>query len=121
VDTPGAYPVPEAEDRGQAFSIARCFQTLASGRTPVVACIIGEAGSGGALALGFGDRIIMMENAFYSAITPEGFSSIVFKDTKKKDLAAETLKGTGRDLYASGIVDYLIKGARGRCPQRPRR
>lgn len=109
VDTPGAYPVPEAEDRGQAFSIARCIQTLASVRTPVVACIIGEAGSGGALALGFGDRIIMMENAFYSAITPEGFSSIVFKDTKKKDLAAETLKGTGRDLYASGIVDYLIR------------
>ncbi len=109
VDTPGAYPVPEAEDRGQAFSIARCIQAVASVRTPVVACIIGEAGSGGALALGFGDRIIMLENAFYSAISPEGFSSIVYKDVSKKEKAAETLKGSGRDLYAAGIVDYLVK------------
>lgn len=109
VDTPGAYPVPEAEDRGQAFSIARCIQTIAGVRTPVVACIIGEAGSGGALALGFGDRIIMLENAFYSAISPEGFSSIIYKDAAKKEKAAETLKGSGRDLYAAGIVDYLIK------------
>jgi acetyl-CoA carboxylase carboxyl transferase subunit alpha len=109
VDTPGAYPVPEAEDRGQAFSIARCIQAVASVRTPVVACIIGEAGSGGALALGFGDRIIMLENAFYSAISPEGFSSIIYKDVSKKEKAAETLKGSGRDLYAAGIVDYLVK------------
>lgn len=109
VDTPGAYPVPEAEDRGQAFSIARCIQAIAGVRTPVVACIIGEAGSGGALALGFGDRIIMLENAFYSAISPEGFSSIIYKDATKKEKAAETLRGSGRDLYAAGIVDYLIK------------
>lgn len=109
VDTPGAYPAPEAEERGQAFSIALCIQALSSVRTPVVACIIGEAGSGGALALGYGDRIIMLENAFYSAISPEGFSSIVFKDAKRKELAAETLRGTGRDLYAAGIVDYLVK------------
>jgi acetyl-CoA carboxylase carboxyl transferase subunit alpha len=109
VDTPGAYPVPEAEDRGQAFSISRCIQAIASVRTPVVVCIIGEAGSGGALALGFGDRIIMLENAFYSAISPEGFSSIIYKDASKKEKAAETLKGSGRDLYAAGIVDYLVK------------
>ncbi len=109
VDTPGAYPVPEAEDRGQAFSIARCIQALASLRTPIVACIVGEAGSGGALALGFGDRIIMLENAFYSAISPEGYSSIVFKDPSKREQAAETLRGTGRDLYAFGIVDHLVK------------
>jgi acetyl-CoA carboxylase carboxyl transferase subunit alpha len=75
----------------------------------VVACIIGEAGSGGALALGFGDRIIMLENAFYSAISPEGFSSIIFKDPTQKEKAAETLRGSGRDLYAAGIVDYLVK------------
>jgi len=109
VDTPGAYPVPEAEDRGQAFSIARCIQTIAGVRTPVVACIIGEAGSGGALAFGFGDRIIMLENSFYSAISPEGFSSIIFKDPTKKEKAAETLRGSGRDLYAAGIVDYLVR------------
>ena len=109
VDTPGAYPVPEAEDRGQAFSIAQCIQTIASVRTPVVACIIGEAGSGGALALGFGDRIIMLENAFYSSISPEGFSSIIFGDPSKKERAAETLRGTGKDLYGYGIVDYLVK------------
>jgi acetyl-CoA carboxylase carboxyl transferase subunit alpha len=109
VDTPGAYPVPEAEDRGQAFSIAQCIQTIAGVRTPVVACIIGEAGSGGALALGYGDRIIMLENAFYSAISPEGFSSIIFKDPTQKEKAAETLRGSGRDLYAAGLVDYLVK------------
>jgi acetyl-CoA carboxylase carboxyl transferase subunit alpha len=109
VDTPGAYPVPEAEDKGQAFSIAQCIQMVACVKTPVVACIIGEAGSGGALALGFGDRIIMLENAFYSAISPEGFSSIIYGDSTKKEKAAETLRGSGRDLYSYGIVDYLVK------------
>jgi len=109
VDTPGAYPAPEAEDRGQAFSIAQCIRMVACVKTPVVACIIGEAGSGGALALGFGDRIIMLENAFYSAISPEGFSSIIYGDSTKKEKAAETLKGSGRDLYGYGIVDYLVK------------
>ena len=109
VDTPGAYPMPEAEERGQAFSIARCISTLEGIRTPVIACIIGEAGSGGALALGFGDRIIMLENAFYSAISPEGFSSIISGDASNKENAADTLKGSGRDLYLAGLVDYLVR------------
>lgn len=109
VDTPGAYPIPDAEDKGQAFSIARCIATIASVRTPVIACIIGEAGSGGALALGFGDRIIMLENAFYSSISPEGFSSIIQGDASNKENAADSLRGSGRDLYAQGIVDYLIR------------
>jgi acetyl-CoA carboxylase carboxyl transferase subunit alpha len=109
VDTPGAYPLPETEYKGQAFSIARCISTLASLRTPVIAAVIGEAGSGGALALGFGDRIIMLENAFYSAISPEGFSSIVYGDDSNKEAAADTLKGTGRDLFDGGIVDYLVR------------
>jgi len=109
VDTPGAYPVPEAEYRGQAFSIAQCIAAIASVRAPVVACIIGEAGSGGALALGFGDRIIMLENAFYGSISPEGFSSIMFGDSSMKVSAADTLKGTGKDLYREGIVDSLVK------------
>jgi acetyl-CoA carboxylase carboxyl transferase subunit alpha len=108
VDTPGAYPIPEAEYRGQAFSIAQCISTIAGLRTPVIACIIGEAGSGGALALGFGDRIIMLENAFYSSISPEGYSSIIYGDAANKEIAADTLKGTGKDLYREGIVDYLI-------------
>lgn len=119
VDTPGAYPAPEAEDRGQAFSIARCIQVIAEVRTPVIACIIGEAGSGGALALGFGDRIIMLENAFYSAISPEGFSSIIYGDASKKEKAAETLKGTGKDLYGYGIVDYLVKEPMGGAHNEP--
>jgi acetyl-CoA carboxylase alpha subunit len=89
VDTPGAYPIPETEYKGQAFSIARCISAIASIRTPVIVCIIGEAGSGGALALGFGDRIIMLENAFYSSISPEGFSSIIYGDASNKELAAD--------------------------------
>jgi len=109
VDTPGANPVPDAEYKGQAFSIARCISTIAGIRSPVVSCIIGEAGSGGALALGFGDRIIMLENAFYSAITPEGYSSIVYGDDTRKERAADSLKGTGKDLYKVNIVDCLIK------------
>ncbi|MEA3223740.1 MAG: carboxyl transferase domain-containing protein [Thermodesulfobacteriota bacterium] len=109
VDTPGAYPGLEAEHKGQAFSIARCISTIASINVPVIACIIGEAGSGGALSLGFGDRIIMLEHAFYSAISPEGFSSIIWGDVSSKEIAADILKGTGRDLYEGGIVDYLVK------------
>lgn len=108
VDTPGAYPDPVAEDRGQAYSISMCIDMISSVRTPVVACIIGEAGSGGALALGFGDRLIMLENAFYSAISPEGFASIKKGDEVTKEDAAEILKGTGRDLYMQGIVDYMV-------------
>ncbi|MBN2298762.1 MAG: acetyl-CoA carboxylase carboxyl transferase subunit alpha [Deltaproteobacteria bacterium] len=109
VDTPGAYPVPDAEYKGQAFSIAQCISVIASLRTRVVACIIGEAGSGGALALGFGDRIIMLENAFYSSISPEGYSSIIYGDATNKEMAADTLRGTGRDLYQEGLVDCLIR------------
>lgn len=119
VDTPGAYPVPETEYRGQAFSIARCISTLASLKTRVVVCVIGEAGSGGALALGFGDRIIMLENAFYSAISPEAFSSILYGDASNKELAADTLKGSGRDLFKEGVVDHLIKEPTGGAQNDP--
>ena len=109
VNTPAAYPGIEAENKGQAFSIARSISTIASVRVPVIACVIGEGGSGGALALGFGDRIVMLENSFYSSITPEGFSSIVWGDASKKEIAADLLKGTGTDLYEGGLVDYLVK------------
>lgn len=119
VDTPGAYPVPDAEYRGQAFSIAQCISTIAGLKTPVIACIIGEAGSGGALALGYGDRIIMLENAFYSSISPEGYSSIIYGDAANKEIAADTLKGTGKDLYRDGIVDYLIEEPTGGAHNNP--
>jgi len=119
VDTPGAYPGPDAESKGQAFSIARCISTIASINTPVVACIIGEAGSGGALALGFGDKIIMLEHAFYSVISPEGYSSILFENTSKKTSAADMLKGSGSDLFANGIVDYLIHEPTGGAHNNP--
>ncbi len=109
VDTPGAYPAPETEYRGQAFSIARCISTLASLKTPVIVCLIGEAGSGGALALGFGDRIVMLENAFYSAISPEAFSSILYGNALNKEQAADALRGSGRDLTRGGIADHLVK------------
>lgn len=120
VDTPGAYPAPEAEYKGQAFSIARCISTIAGLRTPVVVCIIGEAGSGGALALGFGDRMIMLENAFYSSISPEGYSSIMYGDIANREMAAETLRGAGRDLFADGIVDYLVREPTGGAHNDPK-
>jgi acetyl-CoA carboxylase carboxyl transferase subunit alpha len=119
VDTPGAFPVPETEYKGQAYSIARCLSALAGVRTPVVAVIIGEAGSGGALALGFGDRVVMLENAFYSAISPEGYSSIIYGDDSKKEESADTLKGTGRDLYQEGIVDFLVREPTGGAHNEP--
>jgi acetyl-CoA carboxylase carboxyl transferase subunit alpha len=119
VDTPGAYPLPETEYKGQAFSIARCISALAGVRTPVIAVIIGEAGSGGALALGFGDRVVMLENAFYSAISPEGFSSIIYGNDSNKEAAADSLKGTGRDLYQGGIVDFLVREPTGGAHNKP--
>ena len=109
VDTPGANHMPEAEDRGQAYSIAQCIARTAGVRVPVVACIIGEAGSGGALALGFGDRVIMLENGYYSAISPEGFASIVYRDVERKAEAAEVLKGTGHDLLERGLIDHMVE------------
>ncbi len=121
VDTPGAYPAPEAEYKGQAQSIARCIATLADLKTPVMACILGEAGSGGALALGFGDRVVMLENAFYSAISPEGYASIVYKDASRKEEAADALKGTAKDLLDAGIVDHLVREPVGGAHNDPER
>ncbi len=109
VDTPGAYPIPEAEYKGQALSIANCIATIADLKTPVIACIVGEGGSGGALAIGFGDRMIMCENSFYSVISPESYASIVYRDTERKEEAAEALKGTGADLLELGIIDRLVQ------------
>jgi acetyl-CoA carboxylase carboxyl transferase subunit alpha len=108
VDTPGAYPGVGAEERGQAEAIARNQRDMAKLETPIVVAIIGEGGSGGALAIAVGDTVIMLENAIYSVISPEGCASILWRDGKKNVQAAEALKLTASDLLALGIVDEVV-------------
>jgi acetyl-CoA carboxylase carboxyl transferase subunit alpha len=108
IDTPGAYPGLGAEERGQAMAIAEDQQAMATLRTPIIAAIIGEGGSGGALALGVGDRLLMMENATYSVISPEGCAAILWKSEAEKEKAAEALRGTAADLRDLGIIDEIL-------------
>jgi acetyl-CoA carboxylase carboxyl transferase subunit alpha len=108
IDTPGAYPGLGAEERGQAEAIARNLLEMARLRVPVIAAVIGEGGSGGALALGVADRILMLENAIYSVISPEGCAAILWKTAGAKDKAAEALKLTARDLSALQVVDDIV-------------
>jgi acetyl-CoA carboxylase carboxyl transferase subunit alpha len=108
IDTPGAYPGIEAEERGQGEAIARCLYLLSGLRVPVIAIVTGEGGSGGALALGVADRIIMLEHAVYSILSPEGFASILWKDAKRSEEACELMKLTADDLFAFGIIDQII-------------
>ncbi len=109
IDTPGAYPGVDAEERGQAEAIARNLLEMAKLEVPVVAVVIGEGGSGGALALGVADRVLMMENAIYSVISPEGCASILWKDASQAPKAAEALKLTAPDLLDLGIIDGIVK------------
>jgi len=109
VDTPGAYPGREAEERGQAEAIAKSLEFFARLPTPVVVVITGEGGSGGALAIAVGDRILMMENAVYSVISPEGCAGILWRDGSKAADAAEALKITAPDLMKLGVIDGVIK------------
>ena len=109
IDTPGAYPGVDAEERGQAEAIARNLLEMAKLEVPVVAVVIGEGGSGGALALGVADRILMMENATYSVITPEGCASILWKDASQAPKAAAALKLTAPRLLELGIIDGIVK------------
>ncbi|MDP1831404.1 MAG: acetyl-CoA carboxylase carboxyltransferase subunit alpha [Geothrix sp.] len=109
IDTPGAYPGVDAEERGQAEAIARNLLEMAKLEVPVVAVVIGEGGSGGALALGVADRVLMMENATYSVITPEGCASILWKDAAQAPKAAEALKLTAPHLLELGIIDGIVK------------
>ena len=108
IDTPGAYPGIDAEERGQAEAIAFNLREMAKLRVPIIAVVIGEGGSGGALAIGVGDRVLMLENAIYSVISPEGCAAILWKDSGQAERAAAGLRLTAEDLYKQGIVDRVI-------------
>ena len=109
VDTPGAYPGDTAEARGQAEAIAKSLEFFSLLKTPVVVVITGEGGSGGALAIAVGDKVLMMENAVYSVISPEGCAGILWRDGSKAPEAAEALKITAQDLKSLGAVDEIVK------------
>ena len=108
LDTPGAYPGIDAEERGQAEAIARSLYEMAQFEVPIIAVCIGEGGSGGALALGVGNRVLMLENAVYSVISPESCAAIVWRDAAKAELAAAALKLTAPDLLRLGLVDQIV-------------
>ncbi len=108
IDTPGAYPGIDAEERGQAEAIAHNLREMAKLTVPVIVTVIGEGGSGGALAIGVGDQILMLENAIYSVISPEGCAAILWKDSAQAPRAAEGLKLTAQDLLNEGLVDQVI-------------
>ncbi len=113
IDTPGAFPGPEAEERGQAEAIAKSIETMTRLRTPSVAIVVGEGGSGGALALGVADVVLALENAIYSVISPEGAAAILFRSAGEAERAAKALKLSGPDLLELGVVDDLIAEPRG--------
>jgi acetyl-CoA carboxylase carboxyl transferase subunit alpha len=109
IDTPGAFPGVGAEERGQAEAIANNLKTMITLRTPIIATVIGEGGSGGALAIGIGDRVLMLEYSIYSVISPEGCAAILWKDGRKGEVAAESLKLTAHDLHQLGVIDEIVK------------
>lgn len=109
IDTPGAFPGIGAEERGQAEAIARNLFEMSHLPVPIVVVIIGEGASGGALGIGIGDRVLMMENTWYSVISPEGCAAILWRDSTKADQAAEAMKLTARDLLEMGIIDKIIE------------
>jgi acetyl-CoA carboxylase carboxyl transferase subunit alpha len=113
VDTPGAYPGIDAEERGQGEAIARNLREMARLPVPVIVTVTGEGGSGGALAIAVGDRVNILENGFYSVISPEGCASIIWRDSTKAETAAEAMKITGSDLKELGIVDEIVKEPEG--------
>lgn len=108
IDTPGAYPGLGAEERGQSEALARNIIEMSALPTPVVAVVIGEGGSGGALALGVADRVLMLENSVYSVISPEGCAAILWKDASQRERAAEALKLTAEDLLRLKVIDEII-------------
>ena len=119
IDTPGAYPGLGAEERGQAEAIAKSLQVMASLKVPVISIVVGEGGSGGALALGVADRILMLEYAIYSVISPEGCASILWRDATKVPEAASQLKLTASDLLELGVCDEIIPESPGGAHRDP--
>ena len=119
VDTPGAFAGLAAEERGQGWAIAKNLMEMARLKTPVIVVLIGEGCSGGALGVGIGDRIVMLEHAYYSVISPEGCASILWKDSKKKELAAIALKIHAEDLLPLGIIDEIIEEPKGGAHHHP--
>ncbi len=108
IDTPGAYPGIDAEERGQAEAIAYNLREMAKIKVPIIVTVIGEGGSGGAFAIGVGDQVLMLENSIYSVISPEGCAAILWKDPSKADQAAEGLRLTAQHLFEEGIIDKII-------------
>src|SRR3989338_329305 len=119
VDTPGAYPGVGAEERGQAYTIAYNIREMARVQVPIIVFVIGEGGSGGALGIGVGDRVLVMENAYYSVISPEGCAAILWKDRAKAPEAAAALKLTARDLLEMGLIDGSIREPLGGAHHNP--
>ncbi len=121
VDTPGAYPGIGAEERGQAEAIARCIETCLDIRVPLVSVIIGEGGSGGAIAIATGDRVLMLEHAVYSVISPEGCASILWRSAEQAEQAAEALRLTAADLEKLEVVDSIVAEPLGGAHRDPER
>jgi acetyl-CoA carboxylase carboxyl transferase subunit alpha len=119
IDTPGAYPGIGAEERGQAEAIAHNLEVMSQLEVPIIATVIGEGGSGGALALGVADRLLMLEYSIYSVISPEGCASILWKDQAKAAAAASELKLTSKDLHDLGVADEIVKEAPGGAHRGP--
>ncbi len=119
IDTPGAFPGIEAEERGQAEAIARNLFEMAQLRVPIVCAVIGEGASGGAIGIGLGDHVIMLENTWYSVISPESCSSILWRSWDYKEQAADALKLTAEDMLGFGIIDEIIKEPQGGAHSSP--
>ena len=119
IDTPGAFPGIGAEERGQAEAIAKNLMVMSRLKVPIIIVVIGEGGSGGALAIGVGDKILMLEYATYSVISPEGCAAILWKDGSKADIAAKALKITAKDLYSLVVIDEIVKEPPGSAHRNP--
>ena len=120
IDTPGAYPGLEAEEHGQGEAIAKNLAFMSSLHVPVIAVVTGEGSSGGALAIGVSNRILMLENALYSVLSPEGFATILWKDSSRADEAAKVMKLTAEDLKEAGVCDEIIPETAGGAQEDPK-
>ena len=119
INTPGAYPGIGAEERGQAMAIAENILAMMTLRVPIIAVVVGEGGSGGALGIGVGDRVLMLEHAYYSVISPEGCAAILWKDGERSPEAAEALRLTSKDLMELGVIDEIIREPLGGAHRAP--